>query len=88
MDKINEYRKEIDVIDNELMKLLERRFSLASLIAAEKKVCDLPILDAKREAIIFDKLEKSITNTLYKYEVIAIFEKIIAKSKEIQIGDK
>ncbi len=88
MDKINEYRKEIDKIDNELLKLLEQRFTLATKIVAQKRKLDLAILDAKREALIFEKLDQRINNPLYKYEIIEVFEKIIAKSKDIQIGGK
>lgn len=42
-------RKQIDVIDRQLIDLLEQRMDIASSVAAYKKETGMPILDASRE---------------------------------------
>ena len=44
-----DYRKEIDVIDDKLIELFKQRMDVAAKIADYKKNNNLPILDAQRE---------------------------------------
>lgn len=46
---LNDYRKQIDDIDRQLLALFGQRMEVASAIAAYKKEHDLPVLDGKRE---------------------------------------
>ena len=46
---LNAYRKRIDEIDDELVRLFAERMEVAAGIAAYKKKNDLPVLDARRE---------------------------------------
>jgi len=46
---MQDYRKQIDNIDEQLMQLLTERMGVASEIAAYKKANGLPVLDASRE---------------------------------------
>lgn len=46
---LTELRKEIDLIDRELVALLEKRMDVAAGVAAYKKTAGKPILDAGRE---------------------------------------
>ena len=46
---LKDYRKQIDEIDDQLVKLFQKRMEVSSDIAAYKKERNLPILDAGRE---------------------------------------
>lgn len=70
--ELSDYRKKIDSIDEELVRLFEERMAVASQIAAVKKEKKLPIYDPAREreklkqvgAMVPDSL-KSYTQRLY-----------------------
>lgn len=59
MDR-NDYRKEIDSIDDQLTELFIKRMGVSGEIAAYKKEHRLPVLDAKRER---DKLNSVLSQT-------------------------
>ena len=46
---LNDYRRQIDEIDTQLLALFAQRMEVAAAIAAYKKEHDLPVLDGKRE---------------------------------------
>ena len=46
---INDYRKQIDEIDDQMVELFARRMAVASEIARYKQEKGLPVLDAGRE---------------------------------------
>ena len=55
---LNDSRKQIDEIDNDLLNLICKRTSLANDIALAKNYLGIPIYDEKREKILFDKTKK------------------------------
>ena len=86
---LREYRKEIDRIDEELVKLLEERLRIAEKIAECKKAEGISIVDSAREE---EKLQgiSSISEEEFKEYNQAVFRTIITVSKEYQgkkIGD-
>ena len=80
MKEVNNLRKEIDTIDNELMDLLNKRFKITQKIGKEKIKNNKPIENIERENDILSKT--------YDYEEqIALekcFKSIISISKEQQ----
>ncbi len=46
---LNDYRRQIDEIDTQLLSLFAQRMEVSAAIAAYKKEHDLPVLDGKRE---------------------------------------
>ncbi len=56
MQSLEELRKEIDKIDNEIISLLSKRKDLIKGVAEIKKELIKPILDEKREKEILDSL--------------------------------
>ena len=54
---LEESRKRIDEIDNELFDLISQRTSLAKDIALSKDYLGLPIYDKEREEVIHEKIE-------------------------------
>jgi chorismate mutase/prephenate dehydratase len=59
MDKemnIDELRKEINGVDEQLLSLFERRMEIAGKIGRYKKENALPIYDAKRERAVLQRM--------------------------------
>ncbi|NTU98682.1 chorismate mutase [Candidatus Falkowbacteria bacterium] len=46
---LNEWRREIDIIDGEILSLLERRFEVVKQIGIYKKEHGLPVVNKQRE---------------------------------------
>ena len=58
--QLNEIRKEIDILDNQILELIEKRFELVEKVAKTKKEKGLPIRDiAREEEVINSKLQKT-----------------------------
>lgn len=54
--KLNEIRAEINAIDDQLLPLLMRRMDAAGKVAQIKREAGIPVLDAKREQQILDRI--------------------------------
>ena len=46
---LDEWRREIDLVDKEIMELLCKRFEITTKIRRYKKTNNLPVMDKKRE---------------------------------------
>jgi len=58
--ELDKLRIEIDKVDNELLKVMERRFELVDLVSQCKKKNHLPIRDMSREdEVIKSKFERT-----------------------------
>lgn len=80
---IDELRKNIDEIDNEIIKLLDKRFDVAKAIGEEKKKISKLVLDQSREQAILDKVDKLSSDEHSKY-IQEIYKKIMEQSREYQ----
>ena len=77
-------RQEIDQIDDQIVKLLEERMHLVEGVVAYKKASGKPILDTKREEIIFEKVRNRVTNKNYQETIVATFSDILKRSRDYQ----
>ena len=80
MDKINELRDKIDLLDDEIMSLLDKRLSLGIKIGNQKSISKTSILDTKREQFILNKTSKCS----HSPEIDDIYKLIMNKSKLLQ----
>ncbi len=80
--EINELRKEIDDVDNQILKLLEKRFQVCGEIGKYKKEQGLQIEDLEREKQIIE--EKKGKTHLSGEFVEQFFQLIFKESKKIQ----
>lgn len=80
---MEEYRKIIDEIDDQIMKLLVDRLLIVKDIGIYKKQNKIPIYDPGREQLIFDKIDKN-----YKKEVNTFVKNIycnmMIETKKVQ----
>ena len=77
-------RQEIDQIDDQIVKLLEERMQLVEGVVAYKKASGKPILDSKREEVIFEKVRSRVTNKSYQETIVATFSDILKRSRDYQ----
>lgn len=67
-------RQEIDQIDDQIVQLLEERMHLVEGVVAYKKSTGKPILDTKREEVIFEKVRNRVSNKKYEETIVETFQ--------------
>jgi len=72
---LEKYRKEIDKINNQMVRLLAKRLSLVKKIGAYKKKNGMKVYDRKREKIILEKLRIEAKRYLAEEKYIENFAK-------------
>lgn len=84
MNKLEEARKKINQIDEEMIRLFEERMATVIEVAAYKRENNLPILDEAREIELRKRNIAKLTDpTLSSYYEI-FFEGVLKSSKEYQ----
>ena len=83
--KIEEWRKEIDLIDSELVKLVSQRATIAEKIGMLKVSSGLPVFDAGREEEVIQNACRKNKNKLLNSAIIRIYQSILKESRKIQI---
>ena len=77
-------RQEIDQIDDQIVRLLEERMHLVEGVVAFKKSTGKPILDTKREEVIFEKVKSRVGNKKYENTIVETFSDILKRSRDYQ----
>ena len=80
---LDEIRKEISEINDEMLALFVRRMELSAQVAAYKKANSLPTLDRKREEAILQKVADN-TSDEYRQYALQLFKTMMDLSKEYQ----
>ena len=81
---IDHWRKEIDEIDAELLRLLNMRARLALKVGALKQAAHLPFCDADRERTVLERLQKINSGPLDGRAVGKVFRRIIRESRRVE----
>ena len=82
MKDLNEIRKEINSIDEQLVKLFVQRMDCAKAVAEYKKENNIPILNEDREREILDRV--SAEGGEYGDYIRAMFAEIMKQSRSLQ----
>ena len=80
---MEKFRKEIDKIDSEIAKLLEKRFEICSEIGDFKSKNNIETEDKSREKKIIEKIER--TDLKYRDNIKEVESKILLESKKFRI---
>lgn len=80
----NNPRAEIDAIDDELLRLLNRRAEIALQVGEVKRRDDTSLCDHNREREVLDRLCRQNSGPLDEQNVTSIFQRIIDESLHIQ----
>jgi chorismate mutase len=83
---IDHWRKEIDQIDAELLRLLNLRARLALKVGALKQAAQLPYCDPERERIVLQRLQEINAGPLDQRAVGKVFRRIIRESRRVEAG--
>lgn len=81
---IEEYRREIDRIDRELLDLFLRRMQLSEKIGAYKKEKGLPVFDAQREADVLRSRMQAVEQDSLRQSAQDFFVSLMELSKAYQ----
>lgn len=82
---LEDWRREIDDIDSQIIGLLNRRARAARSIGEIKARANLPIVDTEREDEVLRKVARENEGILENETVLGIYGKILQKSRQIQI---
>jgi chorismate mutase len=83
-NNINARRAEIDRLDDELLRLLNKRAELGSKLLALKRSAGLPICDPNRELEVLCRARESNPGPLDGRAVENIFRRIIAETRRAE----
>jgi chorismate mutase len=81
---IDDYRKEINRLDSELLRIFNERAALALKIGEIKKEMNIPVYDPAREKLIFDAMSKDNPGPLENEAIIRLFERVIDESRRLE----
>jgi len=87
LEEIEILRKEIDEIDEQLVKLFEKRMELAKKIGDIKKEKGIRVLDSHREEYVIKKAKAQLNNKELSDVLEAFFRNLMNYSKKIQYDD-
>lgn len=84
MNELDNYRQEIDAIDQELTRLFEQRLETVLKVGEYKKEHQLPVLDAGREQKVIEKNVARLNNAEFQDELTQFYTSMMNITKETQ----
>ncbi|MDW8051549.1 MAG: prephenate dehydratase [Armatimonadota bacterium] len=84
MRKLSELRRQIDEIDEQLLRLLNERAALAKQIGEIKSRNAKPFFTPEREQMIYRRLQRLNRGPLTQEQIIGIFREIISISRALE----
>ena len=85
MSKIVDLRREIDKVDQQILRFLANRIKVCQAIGAAKKAKGLPIKDVTREKEIYQRIRQQATNLgLDPVKVESIYREIVNMCISVQ----
>jgi chorismate mutase len=82
--ELAEWRRRIDVIDEQLMRLINSRSACAIEIGRVKRTVGLPVYSPEREAWILERVMRENPGPLDAMAVRRVFERIIDESRRLE----
>lgn len=82
--KLEDWRKEIDSIDDKMTTLISERISIARKIGILKTTAGLPIVDLDREAEILRGISANTESGRESESITRIYRHILTESRRIQ----
>jgi monofunctional chorismate mutase len=85
MDEIEQYRKQVDEIDEQILTALCQRAKICKTIGAAKKKKGLPVRDVSREDEVYKRVKKwAIDFHLNPLQVEAVYREIVNMCSAVQ----
>lgn len=87
--EISDWRRKIDELDEQIVRLISERAAAAQAIGEIKKKTNLPIYEPQREHEVFEHVRSKNSGPLTDIEMQDIYERIIDVMRGVQKhGDK
>lgn len=83
--KLEDWRKEIDRIDGEIIALLNWRANAAREIGKIKAKAGLPVIDLDRESEVLQNIIGENEGVLHDWQLATIYQKILEESRQVQL---
>ena len=80
---LDDWRRQIDALDTELLRLLNQRAAIACEIASIKVASGLPAYDGNRERQVLARVTENNTGPLDEQSVTDIFAGIIRETRRL-----
>jgi chorismate mutase-like protein len=81
---LEELRKQIDVLDRQLVDLLNERARAAQMVGQLKAATSLPVYEPNREKIVYENIRAANQGPLPDIELTHIYERIIDVMRALQ----
>jgi chorismate mutase len=81
---LEELRRAIDAVDQQLLKLLHERVRLVMQVGEYKRERGIPVYDPDRERALLDRLCKAAEPPLDAETIRRIFERLVDESRRIE----
>ena len=86
MDELELYRKQVDQVDDLILKVLHERVKICMEIGLAKKKKGLPVKDVSRENEVYKRVkEKSVELGLDSSQVEAVYHEIVNMCSVVQL---
>ena len=83
-DELEGWRRRIDAIDEQLMRLLNARSACAVEVGRLKRALGLPIYSPEREAAVLERVMRENPGPLEPTAVKRVFERIIDEARRLE----
>lgn len=87
-DKLGELRRQIDAIDDQLLRLLNNRMEIVRQVGVLKQNHKSVIYRPEREAAIIERLHQKTQGLLNRQAIEAIFLEVFAVSRNLELPEK
>ncbi len=84
---ISDWRKKIDELDEQIVRLISQRAEAAQAIGELKRVAALPVYEPQREQAVFDHVRAVNPGPLADAEMLHVYERIIDVMRSLQRRD-
>ncbi|MDE1178584.1 MAG: chorismate mutase [Edaphobacter sp.] len=86
--EISDWRNKIDVLDEQIVRLINERAAAARAIGKLKQNAGLPVYEPHREETVFARVRKVNEGPLTDSEIVNIYERIIDVMRTLQKKDQ
>jgi chorismate mutase len=85
--EIEDWRKKIDELDEQIVALISKRAEAAKAIGAAKKEKGLPVYEPNREQDVFNHVKAINPGPLGDLELIGVYERLMDVMRTLQRRD-
>jgi chorismate mutase / prephenate dehydratase len=83
-NNLHHLREQIDMVDSQILRLLNRRAEIACEVVAIKQSLGMPVYDEQREGAILDRVCGQNQGPLDSPGLTSIFRSIICESRRLE----